>query len=102
MIGDADHAPVLAIIPLTCVNFLKPGLDPIPLPREPKVKTPLPEEDLKEFKDSHGQKTGTSTANLIHELDNTLEPAYTVKESVSQDETVKNGTDMCGHWDQYC
>ena len=26
--GDADHAPILARIPLTCMKFLKPGPDP--------------------------------------------------------------------------
>jgi len=70
-------------------QLLETGPDPIPLPREPRLKTPAPQEDLKEFKDSFGQGTGTSTANLIHELDSTLELAYTIKESLSQDETLR-------------
>ena len=32
--GDADHAPILARIPLTCMKLLKPGPDSPPLPRE--------------------------------------------------------------------
>ncbi len=87
--GDADHAPVLAKLPLTCINFLKPGSYPIPLPREPRLKTAVPQEDLKEFKDSFDQETGTSTASLTHELDSTLELAYTIKDSLGQAETLK-------------
>jgi len=82
--GDADHAPVLAKIPLTCMKFFKPGPDPPPLPREPRLKTPVPQEDLKEFREAFGQETGASTADLLQELDSTLELAYTVKESLIQ------------------
>ncbi len=73
--GDADHASVLAKLPLTCMNFLKPGPDPSPLPREPRLKTPVPQQDLKEFKESFDQEAGASTANLLYELDSTLELA---------------------------
>ncbi len=38
--GDADHAPVLAKIPLTCMKFLKLGPDPPVLAPEPSLKTP--------------------------------------------------------------
>ena len=86
---DADHAPILARIPLTCMKFLKPGLDPPPLPREPRLKTPVPLEDLKAFKEAFGQETGASTADLLQELDSTLELAYTVKETLHQSETLK-------------
>ena len=87
--GNADHAPVLARISLTCMKFLKPGPDPPPLPREPRLKTPVPLEDLKAFKEAFGQETGASTADLLQELDSTLELAYTVKESLRQDEALK-------------
>ncbi len=87
--GDADHAPILAKISLTCMNFFKPGPDPPPLPREPRVKTPVPQEDLKEFKEAFAQETGASTADLLQELDSTLELAYTVKETLDQSETLK-------------
>ncbi len=87
--GDADHAPLLARMPLTCMKFLKPGPDPSPLPREPRLKTPVPLEDLKAFKEAFGQETGASTADLLQELDNTLELAYTVKETLHQDEALK-------------
>jgi len=30
--GDADHAPILAQISLTCMNFFKPGPDPLHCP----------------------------------------------------------------------
>ena len=36
--GDADHAPILARISLTCMRFFKPGPDPPSLPREPRRK----------------------------------------------------------------
>ncbi len=82
--GDADHAPVLARLPLTCMNFLKPGPDPIPLPRAPRLKTPVPQEDLKEFKKTFDQETGASTANLLDELGSTLELAYTMDRCTSR------------------
>jgi len=87
--GDADHAPVLAKLPLTCMNFVKPGPDPIPLPREPRLKTPVPQENLKEFKETFDQETGASTTNLLYELDSTSELAYTIAESLSQSESLK-------------
>ena len=87
--GDADHAPILAKISLTCMSFFKPGPDPPPLPREPRLKTPVPQEDLKEFKEAFAQETGALTADLLQELDSTLELAYTVKETLDQHETLK-------------
>ena len=38
--GDSDHSPICATIPLTSMGFTKPGPDPTPLPREPRLKTP--------------------------------------------------------------
>ncbi len=64
-LGDADHAPTLARIPLTCIKFLKPGPDLSPLAQEPRLKTPVPLEDLKAFKEAFGQETGASTADLV-------------------------------------
>lgn len=87
--GDADHAPVRARIPLTCMKFLKPDSDPPPLPREPRLKTPVSLEYLKAFKEAFDQETGASTANLLQELDSTLELAYAVKETLHQDEALK-------------
>ena len=87
--GDADHTPILAKISLTCMNFSKPGPDPRPLPREPRLKTPVPQEDLKEFKEAFAQETGAATADLLQELDSALEVAYTVKETLDQSETLK-------------
>lgn len=46
-----------------------------------KIKNSGPRKDLKELKDLFGQETGTSAANLIHELDSTLELAYTMTSS---------------------
>ena len=94
--GDADHAPILARIPLTCMKFLKPGPDPPPLPREPRLKTPVPLEDLKAFKEAFDQETGASTADLLQELDSTLELAYTIKETLNQDETLKTALTSVG------
>ena len=93
---DADHAPILARIPLTCMKFLKPGLDPPPLPREPRLKTPVPLEDLKAFKEAFDQETGASTADLLQELDSTLKLAYTDKETLNQDETLKTALTSVG------
>lgn len=50
--GDADHNPILVRIALTHVSFVKPGPDPVPLPRGPRPKTPIPQDDLKEFKET--------------------------------------------------
>ena len=94
--GDADHEPILARIPLTCMKFLKPGPDPPPLPREPSLKTPVPVEDLKAFKEAFDQETGASTADLLQELDSTLELAYTVKETLNQDATLKTALASVG------
>ncbi len=101
--GNADHEPILAKIPL---KFLKPGPDPPPLPPEPRLKTPVPLEDLKAFKEVFDQKTGASTAGLLQELDSTLELAYTVKETLNQGETLKTalisvdiGADTVEHYD---
>ena len=87
--GDADHALILAQISLTCMKFFKPGPDPPPLPQEPRLKTPVPQEDLKEFKEAFAEETGVSTANLLQELDSTLELAYAVKETLNQNEPLK-------------
>ena len=87
--GDADHAPILAITSLTCMKFSKPGPDQPPLPQEPSLKTPIPKEDLKEFKEVFAQETGASTADLLQEPDGTLELAYIVKETLDQGENLK-------------
>jgi len=79
----------LLFIQVCSVNFFKPGPDPPPLPREPRLKTPVPQEDLKEFKQAFAQETGALTADLLQELDSTLELAYTVKETLDQSETLK-------------
>ena len=87
--GDVAHAPVLAKIPLTCMKFLKPSPDPHPLPRELRLTTPVPQEDLKDFKKAFAQEAGASTADLLEELDSTQGLAYTVKETLDQGETLK-------------
>lgn len=66
------------------MRFSKPGPDPPPLPKEPRLKTPVPQEDLKEFIEGFAQETGASTADLLQELDSTL--TYTVKETLDQSE----------------
>ena len=87
--GDADHAPILAKISLTCMYFSKPGPDPPPLPQKPRLKTSVPQEDPKPFKETFAQETGALTADLLQELDCTLELAYTVKETLDESETLK-------------
>ncbi len=71
------------------MNFLKPSPDPIPLPREPRLTTPVPQEDLKEFKETFDQEIGASTANLLCEIDSKLELAYAIEELLGQGETLK-------------
>ena len=78
------------------MKFLKPGPDPPQLPREPRLKTPVPLEDLKAFKEAFDQETGASTADLLQELDSSLELAYTVKETLNQDETLKTALTSVG------
>ena len=47
--GDSDHSPIYATIPLTSMKFSKPGPDPTPLPREPRLKTPVPAGALQQY-----------------------------------------------------
>ena len=54
-----------------------------------QIKDTVPLEDLKAFKEAFGQETGASTTDLLQELDSTLELAYTVKETLDQDEALK-------------
>ena len=68
------------------MRFSKPRPDPPPLPQEPRLETPVPQEDLKAFREGFAQETGASTADLLHELDSTL--AYTVKEILDQSEPL--------------
>ena len=63
--------------------------DPPPIPREPGLNPPVPQEDLKECKHSLSQETVASPVNLLQELDSTVELAYTVKESLGQGETLR-------------
>ena len=58
--GDTDHDPILARIPLTCKGFYKPGPDPTPLPKTPKLKPPFTLEHLKITRQSY---------TLNHKLD---------------------------------
>ena len=47
--GDSDHSPIHVTIPLNPMRFIKPGPDPIPLPREPRLKTPVPAGALQQY-----------------------------------------------------
>ena len=47
--GDSDHSPIYATILLTSIRFTKPGPDPTPLPREPRLKTPVPAGALQQY-----------------------------------------------------
>ena len=37
--GESDRRPISVVIPFTCVTFLQPGPDLVPLPREARLKT---------------------------------------------------------------
>ena len=70
--GDSDHDPILAHIPLTCKGFCKPGPDPRPLPVAPKLKTPIPPENLRNFQLKFELEMATHITILNEELDSAL------------------------------
>ena len=62
-------------IPLNPVRFIKPGPDPIPLPREPRLKTPVPAGALQQYTEAVDLELGAAIAMLNAELDSSLETA---------------------------
>lgn len=87
--GDSDHDPMLAKIPLASVNFVKSGPEPPPLPREARLKTPVPQADLDAFKQEFEQETAVETAHLNKMLDDTLDVAYLVGETLEPEQNLK-------------
>ena len=73
---------MLAKIPLTSIKFVKPGPEPPPLPREARLKTPVPQADLDAFKQELEQETAIETARLNKALDETLNLAYLIEEAM--------------------
>ena len=73
--GDSDHDPILASIPLACKGFIKPGPDPEPLPRAPKLKTPVQQEHLQKYKTEFRLRMATQMQELNEELDSALHTA---------------------------
>ena len=91
--GDSDHDPMLAKIPLTSIKFVKPGPEPPPLPREARLKTPVPQADLDAFKQELKQETAIETACLNKAQDETLNPAYLIEEAM---EPAQHQVSPCG------
>ena len=73
--GDSDHDPILSKIPLTCKGFHKPGPDPMPLPRKPKLKTPVAAEHLRKFKADFELGMASEIAALTKEINTALAAA---------------------------
>ena len=73
--GDSDHSPIYATIPLTSMSFTRPGPDPTPLPREPRLKTPVPAGALQQYTEAIDLELGAAIAMLNAELDSSLETA---------------------------
>ena len=73
--GDSDHSPIYATIPLTSMSFTRPGTDPTPLPREPRLKTPVPAGALQQYTEAIDLALGAAIAVLNAELDRSMETA---------------------------
>ena len=87
--GDSDHDPILTQLALTNIKFLKPGPDPPPLPREARLRTPIPQADLTAFKQELEQATSVETAQLTERMDVLLELAHEVELSLNPDKSLK-------------
>ena len=73
--GDSDHSPIYATIPLTSIRSTKPGPDPTPLPREPRLKTPVPAGALQQCTEAVDLELSAAIAVLNAELDSSMETA---------------------------
>ena len=57
------------------MRFTKPGPDPTPLPREPRLKTPVPASALQHYTEAADLELGTAIAMLNSDLDNSVKTA---------------------------
>ena len=73
--GDSDHSPIYATVPLTSMSFTRPGPDPTALPREPRLKTPVPACALQQNTEAIDLALGAAIAVLNAELDRSMEVA---------------------------
>ena len=72
--GDSDHSPICATIPLTSMRFTKPP-DPTPLPREPRLKTPVPAGALQQYPEAVDLELGAAIPMPNTKLDSSMETA---------------------------
>ena len=71
--GDSDHSPICAGIPLTFMRTsTKPGSDPITLPREPRLKDPVPANALQQYGEAVDLELGAAIAMLNTRLDSSM------------------------------
>ena len=87
--GDSDHDPMLAKISLASIRFVKPGPQHPPLPREARLKTPVPQADLDAFKHEFEQETPVETAKLNEMLDDTVDLTYLIEQTLEPEEDLK-------------
>ena len=74
--GDSDHSPIYATIPLTSMSFTSSGPDPMPLPREPRLKTPVPAGVLQlQYTEAADLELSAAIAMLNEELDSSMQTA---------------------------
>ena len=73
--GDSDHSPICATIPLTSMRFTKSGPDPTPLPREPRLKTPVPAGALQQYTEAVDLELGAAITMLNTKQDSSMETA---------------------------
>ena len=73
--GDSDHSPIYATILLTSIRFTKPGPDPTPLLRDPRLKTPVPAGALQQYTVAVDLELSAAIAVLNAELDSSMETA---------------------------
>ena len=57
------------------MSFTKAGPDPTPLPREPRLKTPVPAGALQQYTEAIDLELGAAVAMLNAELDSSMKTA---------------------------
>lgn len=68
---------------------MKPSPEPPLLPREARLKTPVPQADLDAFKREFAQETAVETAHLNKVLDDLPEGAYAIEETLEPEQNLK-------------
>ena len=95
--GDSYRDPLMVKIPLTCIKFLMPGPDPVSLPGEPKLKTPIPIDLLQKFTEEFNLEMGADIALLNAKLDHALETALQQVDALAPNKSIKEKPSWNGY-----